>query len=128
MKIVINNSRKIFAVQEEFSTMFPGLKIVFHAKPSSRGAAPSPKLVIHSSKTLQECRAISREGTIEILPTMNISELKGNLRDIFGLSAEIFRKSENGADEKPINGKLTLGEINEQSELDETNSKGTLAG
>ncbi|MCX6286693.1 MAG: hypothetical protein NTY96_06220 [Bacteroidetes bacterium] len=116
MKIVINNNRKIFAIQEEFSTMFPDLKIVFHAKPSRPGAAPSPKLVTHSSKTLQECRSINREGTIEILPTMNISDLKGNLRDIFGLSAEIFRKAENGEDEQPVSGKHTLGETNKQSE------------
>ena len=108
MKIVINNSRKIFAIQEEFSTLFPGLKIVFHAKPSSSGGVPSPKIVLHSSRTLQDCRSISREGTIEVLPSMNISELKQNLRDIFGLSAEIMRKDKNGADESLESDKLTL--------------------
>ena len=117
MKIAINNNRKIFAIQEEFSAMFPNLKIVFHAKPSSAGGVPSPKMVIHSSRTLQDCRSISREGTIEILPTMNISELKGNLRDIFGLSAEICGKPENGDKDKPLGGKLTLEESNKQSEV-----------
>ncbi|MCX6285003.1 MAG: hypothetical protein NTW31_12305 [Bacteroidetes bacterium] len=116
MKIVINNHRKIFAIQEEFSVMFPELKIVFHAKPSSQGGVPSSKLVVHSSRKLQDCRSISREGTIEVMQTMSISDLKGNLRDIFGLSAEIFRKAENGEDEKPISGKHTLGEINKESE------------
>ena len=43
MKIVINNKRRIFAIQEEFSTMFPGLVIAFFAKPSRPGAAPSKK-------------------------------------------------------------------------------------
>ena len=110
MKIIINNNRKIFAVQEEFSTMFPGLEIDFYAKPNTRGGSPSKKLVTHSSKTLQECRVINKEGTIEILPTMNISELKEHFRDVYGLSVEIVRKAENGADENPVNEKLTLEE------------------
>jgi len=116
MKIAINNHRKIFAIQEEFSMMFPNLIIVFHAKPSSAGGVPSPRIVIHSSRTLQDCRSISREGTIEVLPTMNISELKGNLRDIFGLSAEIYGKPENGDKDKSLSGRLTLEESNKQSE------------
>ena len=114
MKIAINNSRKIFAIQEEFSNMFPCLKLEFFAKPSRPGAAPSKKLVRHSSKTLQDCRAISREGTIDILPSMNISDLKENFRDIYGLSVEIFRKAENGADDTPVSDKLTLEEANKK--------------
>jgi hypothetical protein len=115
MKLVINNNRKIFAIQEEFSNMFPGLKIVFHAKPSSSGGVPSPKLVLHGNRTLQDCRSIGREGTIEILPTMSISDLKGNLQDIFGLSAEIYWKTENGEKGKSLSGNLTLEESNRQS-------------
>jgi hypothetical protein len=114
MKIAINNSRKIFAIQEEFSNMFPCLKLEFFAKPSRPGAAPSKKLVRHSSKTLQDCRAISREGTIDILPSMNISDLKENFRDIYGLSVEIFRKAENGADDTLVSDKLTLEEANKK--------------
>jgi hypothetical protein len=114
MKIVINNHRKIFAIQEEFSNMFPGLKIVFLAKPSKPGSPPSTKLVTHSGKTLQECRAIHKEGTIEILPSMNISDVKENFRDVYGLSVEIFQKAENGNYEDPVSDKLTFEEINKQ--------------
>ena len=114
MKIAINNSRKIFAIQEEFSNMFPCLKLEFFAKPSRPGAAPSKKLVRHSSKTLQDCRAISREGTIDILPSMNISDLKENFRDIYGLSVEIFRKAENGVAQNPVSDRIVLEEANKQ--------------
>jgi hypothetical protein len=93
MKIVINNQRKIFAIQEEFNKIFPALEIEFFAKPNRQGAAPSKKLITHSSKTLQECRANSNEGTIEILPTMDAEDIKGNFRDIFGLTVEIVNKS-----------------------------------
>ena len=93
MKIVINNNRKIFAIQEEFKTIFPSLEIEFFAKPNNKGAAPSKKLIMHSSKTLQECRAVGNEGTIEILPTMDPDDIKGNFSDIFGLSVEIVSRS-----------------------------------
>ena len=112
MKIVINNNRRIFAIQEEFSNMFPGLTIAFYAKPSKPGSPPSKKLIRHSGKTLQDCRAISKDGTIEILPSMNISDVKENFRDVYGLSVEIFQKGRNGSNEKPLSDNLTLEEIN----------------
>lgn len=112
MKIVINNNRKIFALQEEFSSEFPGLTLAFHAKPDKPGAAPPEKLVSHSSKTLQECRAIHNEGTVEILPSMRIADVKDIFRDIFGLSVEILQKTENGTTVIPENEKMTVEETN----------------
>ena len=97
--------------------MFPGLDIVFYAKPNRPGAAPSTKLVSHNSKTLQECRAISKEGTIEILPSMNISDLKENFRDVYGLSVEIFYKGENGSGEIPVRDDLSIENLNKQKSL-----------
>ena len=112
--MVINNSRKIFAIQEEFSAVYPGLNILFHAKPSSPGAPASPKLVLHSSKTLQECRAIHNEGTINIFPSMNILDVQDNFRDIFGLSVEIVRKGEQTTDGNSFGNKQTIAEINSE--------------
>jgi hypothetical protein len=92
MKIIINNHRKIFAIQEQFNTVFPEMKIGFFGKPNTHGGPPSAKLVMHSSRTLQDCRAITRQGTLEILPTMNLSDVKDNFRDIYGLSVEFTPK------------------------------------
>jgi len=89
MQIVINNHRKIFAIQKEFSQVFPELTIDFYAKPSNSGSGPSSKMVKHSSRSLQDCRAISKQGTIEILPSMSIPDMKENFRDVYGLSVEI---------------------------------------
>ena len=112
MKIVINSNRRIFAIQEEFSKMFPNLEIFFYAKPSNPGGVHSTKLVTKSSKSLKDCRAIHEEGIIEILPTGTISELKSNFNNVYGLSVEIFPKSINGSVEKPVDDKRTLEEIN----------------
>jgi hypothetical protein len=111
MKIVINNNRRISALQEEFSTVFPGLTLAFYAKPSHPGAAPSTKLIRHSGKSIQDCRAVSKDGVIEILPSMNLSDVKENFRDVYGLSVEIFRKGGDGSNETPVSDNMTLGEI-----------------
>jgi hypothetical protein len=114
MKIEINNHRKIFAIQDEFGAMFPGLTMAFYAKPSHPGATPSTKLIRHSGKTLQDCRINSNDGTLDILPTMNVSDLKNNLRDVFGLSVEIFQKPKDGGPASPATENLTLEEAGKQ--------------
>ena len=114
MKMVINNNRRISAIQEEFCTMFPCLTLAFFAKPSHPGAAPSKKLIRHSGKSLQDCRAVSNEGIIEILPSMNVSDVKENFRDVYGLSVEIFHKGENGSNAIAISDNQTLQEVNEK--------------
>ena len=111
MEIVINNNRRITAIQEEFSTEFPGLSIAFYAKPSKPGSPPSKKLIRHSGKKLQDVRAISNEGTIDILPTMNVSDVMENFRDVYGLSVEIFRKSGTNSEAMKVTENMTLAEI-----------------
>ena len=111
MKIVINNHRRISAIQEEFSTLFPGLRIGFYAKPSHPGASPSTKLIMHSGKSIQDCRAISKDGEIELLPSMNVSDVKENFRDVYGLSIAIFHKGNNGSGETPVNDDSTFEEL-----------------
>ena len=60
MEITINDRRKIFAILEEFNTVFPYLRLEFFAKPSKLGGAVSNKVIKHSSKTLGEfVRAIA---------------------------------------------------------------------
>ena len=113
MKIVLNDHRKIFAIQDEFSKLFPNLKIEFFAKPSKTGSAPSKKLVKQSSKTLLECRSTHTEGVIEVVPSMSVMELKDNFRDIYGLSVALFRKSGKSLSEEPGSDRLTLQEQNE---------------
>jgi len=113
MKIAINNSRKIFAIQEEFSKMFPCLKLEFFAKPSRPGAAPSKNW---SGIAVRHCRIAERSAGKGLLTSCfhEYFGLKENFRDIYGLSVEIFRKAENGADDTPVSDKLTLEEANKK--------------
>ena len=93
MKITINDDRKITAIQEKFSELFPYLKIEFFSKPHKSGGGSAKKFMKNSSKTVGECRTIHKSGTITINPNMTVAELEDNLRDVFGLGAQVFRKS-----------------------------------
>jgi len=112
MQIVISNKRKIVTIQEEFRKLFPNLELFFHAKPCKSEGFSSIKLVTKESKSLKNCRTIYHDGTIEILPTMTISELKSNFSKLHGLSVEIFPKLANNFIEDDSIDNLTLEEIN----------------
>ena len=56
MEITINDHRKIFAIQKEFSDMFPFLRLEFYSKPHKAGGSASEKLMKHISKSIAECR------------------------------------------------------------------------
>jgi len=93
MKIIINDSRKIFAIQKEFSKMFPNLKLEFSAKPNKPGGKPSHKVITHPSKTLGECRAVHTSGSLTVTPETSVAQFEQDLRDNFDLVAHVFKKS-----------------------------------
>ena len=116
MKITINDTRKIFAIQEEFNTAFPYLKLEFFAKPHKLGGASPKKLVKSNSKTLGECRTIHNKGHISITPKMTVADLEQRFADTYGLSVQIFRKSGKVWLETTVTDKWSLEEQNEQGE------------
>lgn len=116
MIIAINDNRKLFSVQEEFTKQFPFLKLEFFSKPSKPGAASSEKLIKHSSKTIGECRTIHDNGNISISPEMTVTELEQRFADIYGLHVQLFRKAGNLWLETSITDGWTLNEQNKQGE------------
>ena len=116
MKITINDERKIFAVQQEFSGLFPYLRIEFHAKPEKKGGIASKKMISASSKTIGECRVIHKKGTITITPNLTVAELEEHFRDVFGLTITIYRRSGKTWLRTSLTSSWTLGEQNRMGE------------
>jgi hypothetical protein len=116
MVIHINDKRKVFAVQEEFSKVFPYLKLEFLAKPSSRGGAHPKKFVTHAAKTIGECRTVHNEGDLHIDGNLMVTELENRFHDVFGLGVQIFRRAGNIWLEATVTGNWTLDEQNRQGE------------
>jgi len=112
MKIVINDHRKIFGIQEDFSKLFPSLRIEFLSKTSNQHSSIQNQQFHHSNKRINDCRVIHKKGTLTVSPTMTIAEIEQNLTDTFGLSARIFRKSGHTWTEVPSAEGWTLAEQN----------------
>ena len=116
MKITINDNRKISAIQEEFNTEFPYLKIEFFSKPHKQGGASPKKLIKHANKTLGECRTIHSKGHISITPKMTVVELEQRFGDVYGLGVQVFIKSGKVWLETTVTDGWTLEEQNSQGE------------
>ncbi len=91
MKITDNKS--VDQIQNEFSALYPGLKIEFYNK--SHGAyKASPKTeLIDSDSKIGDIRTIHLEATVTFNPTMAVAEVEGILQDKYGLNVQILRRS-----------------------------------
>ena len=116
MNITINDHRKIYAIQEEFNSLFPYLKLEFFSKPHTAHGSFSTKIVGNNSKTLGECRTVHNKGKITIIPSMSVADLERSFKDVYGLSVQVFRKSGKGWLETSITDSWALEEQNSQGE------------
>ncbi len=116
MKITINDTRKIFAIQEEFNTIFPYLKLEFFSKPHKPGVGSPKEQVKNNNATLGECRTVHNKGDIIIVPEMTVSDLEQNFVNVYGLGVQVFRKSGKSWLETTVTDNWTLAEQDKQGE------------
>lgn len=117
MKIKINSSKKIAAIQAEFNALFPYLKLEFFSKPHPAGAGSAKRFIEPTTKTLGEFKTFhSDKKEITITPAMTVEELEHNFRNIFGLPVQVFRKSGKVWLETTVTDGWTLEEQNHQGE------------
>lgn len=117
MKIDINDHRKIHAIQQEFSALFPWLQIEFFSKPHKMGGGSPRAQLVASSKTLGECRTVHDSGTITITPGMTVADLEQSFHDVYGLAIQVFRKSGKTWLETTVTDGWTLEKQNQQGEI-----------
>ncbi|MDF2438699.1 MAG: hypothetical protein K0Q95_3075 [Bacteroidota bacterium] len=115
MEIKINDRRKIFAVQEEFNTMFPYLRLDFFPR-SVKNSGTTQKPLINGRKTLGECSSVQKRGMMTITPEMTVSDLEKSFNNIYGLEVVVQRKSGKVWLEVTVSESWTLEEQNRQGE------------
>lgn len=116
MKIEINDRRKVYAIQEEFSQAFPYLKLEFFSKPHKQGGASPKESITGSSKLIGDCRSIHESGFMTISPNMTVAEIEQHFGDVYGLSVQVFRKSGNSWLETTATDGWTLEKQNKEGE------------
>jgi hypothetical protein len=114
MKITVNEGRKIFAIQEEFNTKYPYLRLELITKNGKAGSGLSR--MVRQSATLEECRTVYSKKTITIVPSMTVADLDRNFREVFGLGVIVKRKSGKVWLEITVSDGWTLEEQNRQGE------------
>lgn len=119
MKIEINNTRKIFRIQEEFNNVFLNLKIAFYQKPNTNRGISSHRLVKRNSKTLNYCRVTNNSGFITICSAMTIGELKNHFMDVYELTIDLFQRiGKNRWHSIPSSDGATIDQANKKTVID----------
>ena len=89
----IDNNKVISDIQQEFSSLFPGLRIEFYSQKHKPREGSHAKTQLDSSSKLSEVRDSTESGEFTITPEMTVAELETLFEDRFGLHAQVFRQS-----------------------------------
>lgn len=116
MKITISQDRTFFDIQEEFSKVFPYLKIEFFKKKPKQGEQFEQKQVKYKSKTLAEYSTTAGNGNIIITPKMTVANLEKSFNNEYGLKIKVYRNSWRVWLEATVTDGWTLEEQNKQGE------------
>ena len=80
-------------VQQEFNTAYPFLKLEFfpaqHKKPSPAGSR------LQQALKIDQARKLRTNGKLPLSDTLKVAELEKGLAEVYGLNAQVFRKSGN---------------------------------
>ena len=116
MEIHINDKMTILDLQQQFSNVFPFLKLeIFEITHTSNGLSKSR---VHPNyKQLGACRKNHIEGTLNFSSNDPVEKLEKNLWQQFGLSAEVFRKSGYLWIETSLSDTWTLQSQNEEGRI-----------
>ena len=91
MTIEISKNKTIAEVQDNFSQLYPFLKLDFYKKSSGRlGSEIKQKLV---KTILLNNAGNGREGVMEITDPMTVGQLEKSFYDRFGMVVQVSRKS-----------------------------------
>lgn len=95
MEIIITKEKRLSQIQDEFNGMFPFLKLEFYSSFHKAGEGSSTKAVLNNGLRVSDVCNLNNNGSISITGAMKVSELEKKFRDVYGLSVQVFRKSNN---------------------------------
>ena len=89
----ISDSQTIKDIQKEFTSHFPGLKIEFYERSHGSYKASPKSALIPNEVIIGNIRSIHNEGDIELLPELTVNQVESQMKKIYGLNVQVFRKS-----------------------------------
>jgi hypothetical protein len=114
MKLTINDSKTISNIQQEFNAMFPYLKLEFFKNAHAIHQGNPKKDMLNSNLALKEFRKKHNKGNLEIKESMKVSDLENAFQTLFGIPAQVFRKSAGSWIETSVTDDWTLKQQNDE--------------
>jgi hypothetical protein len=93
--MTISDQKTILAIQQEFHSKFPGLKIEFYSSKHIEGEGSPVKEQVSSGSLLKDVRKVHVEGDFTIDPESSVGDFEQSFYKRFGLNVQVFRKSGN---------------------------------
>lgn len=120
MKIQVSKDKTIAQLQEEFTGVFPYIKLVFFTKPhKAYKGSPAKFLVSDRDVTLGSLEKKPHSGVLYVEPEMPTWQVERLFEEEFGLHVQVFRKSGNTWLETSVTDDLTLEEQNTKGKASE---------
>lgn len=112
--INITDTKTIYSIQKEFNELFPFLKLEFFVQKHATHQGSHKKDMLNSGLTIMQCRKNHNEGEIILKESMRVEELEKLFQQVFGLSAQVFRKSGRSWIETTVTDDWTLKQQNDE--------------
>ena len=113
MELTINGTRYIQEVQHDFNAAYPYLKLEFFRQLVGEPSPASAGNLLKHSLKIQDARRMQQNGVLEVTDSMRVSDLEDELKQRYGLSAQVFRKSGNVWLETTMSDNWTLKQQND---------------
>lgn len=117
--MLIKDQKHIADIQADFRRLFPYLKLEFYNLQHEAGEGSPKRALLPSHKLLSEVRTVHNEGDLTILPEMTVNELENKFSDLYGLNAQVFRRSGNLWMQTTVTDSWTLAEQNRKGGVSE---------
>jgi hypothetical protein len=92
MKIIIEETKSLGQIQNEFNHSFPFLRLEFLPKNHKSGSGSGSKAGKDRNSILKDYRKL-KSGQIEMDDDMTVGELEKQFNNLYGLNAQVFRRS-----------------------------------
>jgi hypothetical protein len=113
MKIEVNKDKTIAEIQQEFSAMFPFLKLVFFSKKhDAYKGSPAKFMITDRNQKLGDIEKTPVSGALFIEREMPTWQTERLFEQEFGLHVQVFRQSGNTWLETSVSDDLTLEDQN----------------
>jgi len=89
----INNNKTMNQIKQEFSLLFPNLKLEFYNSKHDKKKGSPIKDRIKDNLHLGSVRKSKNEGIFMITPKMKVSSLEQSFETYYGIHIQVYRRS-----------------------------------